>query len=48
MIRPAPMMFAPMVAHRPTGPWANTATTSPNCREACSAPMKPVESMSQL
>ena len=26
MIRPAPMRFAPMVAHSPTGPWANTAT----------------------
>ena len=37
---------APIVAQSPTGPWAKTATVSPNWRYACSAPMKPVESMS--
>lgn len=36
-----------MVADSPTAPWANTATESPRRRWQCSAPMKPVESMSQ-
>ena len=38
---------APIVAQSPTGPWAKIATVSPNWRWACSAPMNPVESMSQ-
>ncbi|MNY02124.1 hypothetical protein D3C86_1346830 [compost metagenome] len=46
MIRLAPRSLAPAVAHRPIGPWANTATMSPILMLAASAPAKPVDMMS--
>ena len=42
----APFSRAPAVAHRPMGPWANTATVSPMPMLADSAPAKPVDMMS--
>ena len=42
----APISRAPAVAHRPIGPWANTATVSPMRTPPLSAPPKPVDMMS--
>ena len=46
MIVAAPISLAPAVAHRPIGPWANTATVSPMRTPPLSAPLKPVDMMS--
>jgi len=46
MMKPAPLSFAPAVAHKPIGPWAKIATTSPIFTSPLSAAEMPVDAMS--